>query len=146
MYEHVLIPTDGSDEAQKAIDHGVGLAAAFDATVHALYVVDLPNAPRTPHLFDDEEEVRERYEEYGRKVTGEVADTAAAAGIECVTAIRTGAPHEEIVDYAEDEGADLIVMGAGYRGRMRSLLGSTTEKVVRTSSVPVTTLRVEDDE
>jgi nucleotide-binding universal stress UspA family protein len=146
MYDHVLIPTDGSDEAQKAIDHGVELATAFDATVHALYVIDLPNAPRTPHLFDDEEEVRERYRQYGEEVTGEVADAAAAAGLECVTAITTGAPSEEIVDYADDEGVDLIVMGTGYRGRMRTLLGSTTEKVVRTANVPVTTLRLEDDE
>ncbi|MFB6196465.1 MAG: universal stress protein [Haloplanus sp.] len=142
MYDTILIPTDGSKEARKAAEHGIELAAAFDATVHALYVVKLPGAPRTVYLWEEEEEVREEYREYGEEVTGEVADMAAEAGVEAVTEILSGSIHERIVDYADEIDADVIVMGTGYRGKVGGLLGTTAEKVVRTANVPVTTIRM----
>lgn len=142
MYDTILIPFDGSDEARRGAEHGIGLAEALGATVHALYVVDLPGVPRTVYIRDDEESIREEYRAYGEEVTGEVCDMAADAGLECTAAIKSGAPAEEIVDYAEDEGVDLIVMGSAYQGRFRAVLGSTSEKVVRTSTVPVLTNRM----
>jgi nucleotide-binding universal stress UspA family protein len=142
MYDHILIPFDGSDEARRGAEHGIGLAAALDATVHALYVIDLPGAPRALSLRDDEEEMREEYRAYGEDVTTELCDMAADAGVDCVAAVRSGSPSEEIVDYAEDEGVDLIVLGSAYRGRIRGLMGSTTDKVVRTATVPVVTTRM----
>ncbi|QGX96047.1 universal stress protein [Haloplanus rallus] len=141
MYETILIPFDGSDEARKGAEHGIELAATCGATVHALYVVDLPGAPRTVYLRDDEDEMRERYREYGEEVTTEVCEMASEAGLDCVTVIRTGSPGEEIVDYAKDEGVSAVVLGTAYRGRFRALLGSTAEKVVRTAEVPVVTVR-----
>lgn len=141
MYDTILVPTDGSKEARRAAEHAIELAATMGASVHALYVIKLPGAPRTIYISDNEEEIRQEYEEYGREVTGEVADMAADAGVECTTAIKSGAIHEEIVDYADEEGADLIVMGTGYRGKIGGLLGSVAEKVVRTATVPVTTIR-----
>lgn len=146
MYETILVPFDGSDEAEKGARHGVDLAAAVGATVHALYVVDLPGTPRTVYIRDDEEEVRERYHEYGVEVTDRVCEMATAAGVDCEQVIRTGSIHEEIVDYAEDQGVDLIVMGTAFRGKVGALLGGLTEKVVRTSTVPVTTVRQRIDE
>ncbi|PSQ09701.1 universal stress protein [Halobacteriales archaeon QS_5_70_15] len=146
MYDHILLPYDGSKEARKGAEHGIDLAAAVGATVHALYVIDLPGAPRTAYVRDDEEEMREEYREYGEEVTAEVCEMAAEAGVECETAIRSGTPAEEIVDYAEDEGMGAIVIGSAYRGRFRALLGSTADKVVRTSSVPVITTRTEMNE
>lgn len=141
MYERILIPTDGSKEAERGIEHGVELAAALGATVHALYVIDLPGTPRTVSLRDDEEEMREEYQQYGEEVTNDVAEQAAAAGVECVTVVKTGSPSEKIVDYAEEEGMDAIVLGSAYRGKFRALLGSTADKVVRASKVPVITTR-----
>jgi nucleotide-binding universal stress UspA family protein len=146
MYETMLIPYDGSDEAMKAVEHGLSLAAALDSTVHALYVIDLPGVPRALSIRDDEEQVRKEYEEYGERMTSEVAEMAAERGLECVTALRTGAPSEEIVDYAEDEGVDAIVMGSAYQGALGNLLGNTTDKVVRTATVPVITQRMRVDE
>jgi nucleotide-binding universal stress UspA family protein len=58
-----------------------------------------------------------------------------------VTALRSGSPGEEIVDYAKDEGMDVIVLGSAYRGKWGALLGSTAEKVVRTAETPVVTVR-----
>ncbi|AZH26723.1 universal stress protein [Haloplanus aerogenes] len=141
MYDSILIPFDGSDEAEKGANHGLGLAETCGATVHALYVIDLPGAPRTVYLRDDEDEMRERYREYGEEVTNEIKERAEDRGLECVTAIRSGSPGEEIVDYAKDEGVDAIVLGSAYRGKLGALLGSTAEKVVRTAEVPVVTVR-----
>jgi nucleotide-binding universal stress UspA family protein len=57
-----------------------------------------------------------------------------------------GTPHTAILDYAEEHGVDLVVMGThGRRGFDRFLLGSVTEKVVRTASVPVMTVRVGEE-
>jgi nucleotide-binding universal stress UspA family protein len=142
MYDNILLPFDGSKEARKGAEHGIELAAAVGATIHALYVIDLPGAPRALALRDDEEEMREEYWEYGEEVTAEVCEMAADAGVACETAIKTGAPAEEIVEYAESEGMDAIVIGSAYRGRFRALLGSTADKVVRTSTIPVITTRM----
>ncbi|MFB6218582.1 MAG: universal stress protein [Halobacteriaceae archaeon] len=145
MYDSILIPFDGSDEGQRGAEHGIGLADALGATVHALYVIDLPGAPRTVYVRDDEEALREEYREYGGEVTADVCEMAADAGLDCVTAIRSGAPAEEIVDYAEEEGIDAIVMGTAYRGKLGALLGGTTDKVVNASTVPVVSHRMPAD-
>jgi nucleotide-binding universal stress UspA family protein len=141
MYESILIPFDGSDEARKGAQHGIDLAATCGATVHALYVVNLPGAPRTVYIRDDEDEMRERYHEFGEEVTAEVCEMARDAGLDCVTVIKSGSPGEEIVDYAADEGVSAVVLGTAYRGKFRALLGSTAEKVVRAAEVPVVTVR-----
>lgn len=143
MYEHILIPTDGSNESQKGVAHGIELAAALGATIHALYVIDLPGAPRALSIRDDEESMREEYNAYGEEVTGDVCEKATELGVDCEAVVKTGSPSEEIVNYAESEGMDAIVMGSAYRGKFRGLLGTTTERVVRTSTVPVITTRVE---
>lgn len=143
MYDRILIPTDGSKEAKKGTEHGIGLAAAVGATVHALYVIDLPGSPRALSLRDDEESMRAEYQEYGEEVTSAVCEAAAAAGVDCETEIKTGAPSEEIVQYAEGEGMDAIVIGSAYQGKFRALLGGTADRVVRTSTVPVITTRIE---
>lgn len=142
MYDTILIPFDGSDEARRAAEHGIELAASLGASVHTLYVIDLPGTPRTVYVSGDEQEVREDYQSYGEEVTTEVCEQAEEAGVDCSTAIKTGSPAEEIVEYAEDEGLDSIVMGSAYQGRFRAVLGSTADKVVRTSEVPVVTVRM----
>jgi len=142
MYDTILVPYDGSDEARRGAEHGIELAAAVGASIHALYVVDLPGAPRALSIRDDEESMREEYHSYGEEVTGEVCRMAGEAGVECEGVIRSGAPSEEIVEYADEEGLDAIVIGSAYRGKFPNLLGSTSEKVVRTSTVPVVTTRM----
>lgn len=143
MYETLLIPTDGSNEASKGAEHGLDLAASLGATVHALYVIDLPGAPRTVYVREDEEQMREDYREYGEGVTADLCAVAAEKGVECVTATTIGSPPEEIVAYADEEGMDAIVMGSAYRGKVGAILGSTTERVVRSATVPVITNRMQ---
>lgn len=146
MYDRIVIPTDGSDEAKKAAEHGVELASTLGATVHTLYVMDLPGVPRALSIRDDEEAIREEYEQYGQQVTSEVCDMAAEADVECVAAIKSGSVHEEIVRYADEEDADVIVMGTEYQGRFGGLLGSTAGKVVRTATVPVISTKMTEFE
>lgn len=143
MYEQMLIPYDGSKEAKRGATHGIELAAALGSTVHGLYILDLPGAPRTLALRDDEEELREEYREYGEKELQALAQIAADHGVEFESHMRTGSPSDEIVDFAEAEGMDVVVMGSAYRGKLGNLLGGTTDRVVRSSTVPVITKRME---
>ena len=146
MYDQILIPYDGSAESEKGAVHGIELAAALGSEVTALYVIDLPGAPRALSIRDDEEEMREQYREYGEEILGELCEVAGEHGVECSTAFRTGSVGEEIVDYADEEELDAIVMGSAYRGVIGSLIGGTAEKVVRTARVPVITQRMKAEE
>jgi nucleotide-binding universal stress UspA family protein len=142
MYDTVLLPYDGSDEGEMGARHGIELASSLGATVHGLYVISLPGAPRAVSLRDDEEQMRAEYEAYGDEILSELGEIAADHGVDCVGAKRTGKITEEIIEYAEDEGIDAIVMGSGYRGKIGALLGGTADRVVRMSSVPVVTKRM----
>lgn len=139
MYDHILIPTDGSTEAEQGVDHGIELAATVDATVHALYVVKEGGNPWRPEPM---EEQQQQAKDYGQEILDDVAEQAAAAGVDCETVIEVGpAVYEQINDYVDEEGIDIVVMGSGYRGTVGGLLGSTAEKVLRSANVPVTTIR-----
>lgn len=146
MYDTILIPYDGTDESEKAARHGVDLAASLGAEVRGLYVIDLPGAPRTIYVRDDEEEIREEYREYGEDVLADLGEIAEEAGLGYRSAIRTGTPSKEIVSYADKEDVDAIVIGSAYRGKFPGILGSTSEKVVRTATVPVITHRMQVDD
>ncbi len=139
MYDRILVPTDGSDCARAAADHAITLAGDHGATVHALYVVHL-----RPSLEPNLEVVLDTLEAVGEEALADIAAQGEAAGVEVVTATREGLPHEEICDYAEREGMDLVVMGThGRTGIERVVIGSTAERVVRRSTVPVLTVHEE---
>ncbi len=144
MYETILVPTDGSKDARKGAEHAVGLAAALGATVHAVYVIEEGTNPWESSSLDDQ---IDRAREYGDEVTGEVAEMAADAGVDCVTeSVVDARVSRGILDYAEEHDIDTIVMGSGFRGSMGDILGSTADKVVRTSTVPVTVLKRSETE
>ncbi|WP_254545115.1 universal stress protein [Halomarina pelagica] len=141
MYDRILFPTDGSEGADEALDYALSLAELSDATVHVLYVADT-NRDSLAVLGG---EVVDALEEEGERVVSEVVETAEARGVGVVGEVVQGEPHPSILDYAEREGVDLIVMAThGRRGLDRYLLGSVTEKIVRTASVPVLTVRMDE--
>ncbi|MFB6211805.1 MAG: universal stress protein [Halobacteriales archaeon] len=142
MYDHILLPTDGSDGTADAVDQAFGLAKAYDATVHALYVIDLKEVNAIEHTFDTTEYV-ELFREEGESILGDLQTRAEDVGVDLVPVIEKGLPHEVILEYSDDEGMDLIVMGThGRTGLDRYLVGSVTEKVVRLADVPVLTTRL----
>lgn len=133
-YGRVLVPTDGSDCAAAAAERAVDLARQYGATVHALYVADVRMSP--VHGGMTGEEVRDLLG--GDDPTDRVAERAEAAGVPVETAVRVGIPSSAIRAYADDVGADVVVLGThGRTGLDRALLGSVAERVVRTSPVPV---------
>jgi nucleotide-binding universal stress UspA family protein len=143
MYDTILLPTDGSAPSEVARDHAISLATAYGAALHAVYVVD-DDALRAARI--DSEHVRAGFEAEGGKLVDDIAAAAAAAGVACETAVLHGDPAETITDYAADHDVDLVVMGTHGRGGVqRILLGSVTERVVRTSPVPVLTIQGDDE-
>ncbi|MGZ0747209.1 universal stress protein [Haloparvum sp. AD34] len=142
MYDEILVPTDGSPAADAAIERAVDLADKYDARVHALYVVD---GAAYSTLEAGSEIVIEALEAEGEEATERVAEAATDAGVEATTTVTTGTAYRTIQDYVDDNDIDLIVMGThGRQGLDRYLLGSVTERVVRTSDVPVMTVRQEE--
>ncbi|RDZ64990.1 universal stress protein [Haloferax sp. Atlit-12N] len=138
MYDEILLPVDGSPAAEQAIPHVFDLAERYDATVHVLFVVNTTrdNAGIISGT------VLETLEQEGQRVVDEVVERGESRGIETVGAVRRGAPHETILDYATEHGAEVIAMAThGRTGVERVLLGSVTERVVRTAPVPVLTVR-----
>ncbi|ELZ13386.1 UspA domain-containing protein [Haloterrigena salina JCM 13891] len=137
MYQDVLIPTDGSDGTRQSIDHGMAIAQQFGATIHALSVV--PEGPLGTLQSDTAIAAADRAVE-------RVEREATRKGVEVVTAVEQGVPHEEILEYADEHDVDMIVMGTqGRTGLDRVLVGSVTERVVRMADVPVVTVRLTEN-
>ncbi|WP_276299312.1 universal stress protein [Halorussus lipolyticus] len=141
MYDRILVPTDGTDQAP-VVEQALNVAELADATVHVLYVVDEKALDYQPSESGRKETRNARREE-GQQATDEIADEARDRGLEVVTTIEEGTPAETIVGYAEDEKMDMVVMGThGRSGVDRYVLGSVTEQVVRKSEVPVLTVNL----
>lgn len=143
MYSEVLVPTDGSPASDAAIDHAIDLADRYDARLHALYVVD---GGSYATLEAGTEVVADALESEGESATRRVADAAADGDVECVATVTSGTAYRSIHAYVDEHDIDLVVMGThGRKGLDRYLLGSVTERVVRTSDAPVLTVRQSDD-
>jgi nucleotide-binding universal stress UspA family protein len=141
-YDRILVPTDGSAEVEQAVEHAVDVAAVHGATIHGLYVLSTDAYAGLP-LETSWEGVESHLREGGEAAVERVRELAGDVPVE--TAVVEGKPSHEIVDYAEEEGCDLVVMGTHGRGGIdRLLLGSVAEAVVRSSSVPVTTVPIQD--
>ncbi|WP_121821288.1 universal stress protein [Halostella salina] len=137
-YEDVLIPTDGSDGAARAAEHGLPLAAALDATVHALSVVD--DTALGPDVRSTVSETER--EQVATDAVDDLASRAETHGVaNVVRHVERGSPIEVLLDTVESTDADAVVMGTtGRRGTDRILLGSVAEKTVRSAPVPVITV------
>jgi len=145
MYDHILVPTDGSDHASRAADHGAMLAEAFDATLHLLTVVDI-EAAAGPFSAGgvDQSYVEDRTAAEREALSDLAASLEGSGAVE--TTVATGNPAGEILDYVDDHGVDLVVMGThGRSGLRRYLTGSVAERVLRLSPVPVLTMRANDE-
>jgi nucleotide-binding universal stress UspA family protein len=143
------VPLDGSKSAEKALPHAEGLAKD-GAKIYLIHVftrhpggggpfvtgLEVDRAPKEAEELNRQlEESRiEQVEEYLEHIGIRLKDK----GLEVETDIQEGAPHEHIVDYAKKNGIELVVMGThGHGGFRRFLLGSTTDRVIRTGEVPV---------
>ena len=135
--DDVLIPTDGSDLASVAVEHGIAIAERFDARVHAVSIVDVGDLAMRVE-YTPPTEALERAREQRTEATEAIADRAREADLDVRTAVREGFPAEGLIEYADEEGIDLLAMGThGRTGLNRFLLGSTTERIIRHADAPV---------
>jgi nucleotide-binding universal stress UspA family protein len=141
MYDDVLYPTDGSEGSEAALDHALDVADRYGARLHVLYVADTARDSVTVVGG----EVVDALEEHGEEVVGAAADRARDRGLRVFEEVLQGDPVATIVDYAEHNGVDLVVMGTrGREGVGEKLLGSVTDRVIRTGSVPVLAVQLEE--
>lgn len=143
MYEDVLVPFDGSDGAAAVLHHAAEIASAVEATIHLLSVADTTRDSVTRV----ETQVVDTLVQEGEATLAEAAETLDTLGVAYDTDVVQGNPAPTIAEYATRYDHDLIVMAThGRQGIARYLVGSVTEKVVRLSSVPVLTARLQPDE
>ncbi|MBM3528243.1 MAG: universal stress protein [Alphaproteobacteria bacterium] len=148
MYKHILIATDGSDLAEKAVVHGVELAKAVGAKTsaivveHTFNVFDVPQN-RIREMPDVFREHAEQIKKHAAKVLDHVASIAKARGVPFVGVQKeSDQPYEPIIETAKENGCDLIVMASHGRGGLSAvLIGSVTHKVLTHTDIPVLVYR-----
>ena len=142
IVQHVLVPIDFSDTADRALEYAIALAQQLQARLTLLHVFDL-----TPLTMGDaatgvpvtavhelEIEVQQLLQESLERVQ--------RAGLQGESLLVQGTPTQTIIDTAGEQGVDLIIMGThGRTGLMHLLMGSVSEQVVRRAPCPVLTLR-----
>ena len=150
MYEHILISTDGSEVAQKGVDHGLSLAKNLGARITIVMVTEPFPFPMHAGIaggWVPGPEDMSRYEasqkEMAQKVMGAVEAAAKKLGVPAGTVhVPDAYPAEAIIEVAKARDCSLIVMAShGRRGLRRLVLGSQTWEVLANSPVPVLVVR-----
>jgi nucleotide-binding universal stress UspA family protein len=145
---NVLYPTDFSTCASRAFGHAAEMARTYGARLHLLHVIALhSDLPYDPMFYVPAADVAyERAEKHALALLCDLATSPAAADVGAVVAVRRALdPGSAILAYVEEQGIDLVVMGThGRSGAARLLLGGRAEEVVRHSSCPVLTLRMDE--
>jgi len=154
IFKKIMVATDGSELTKKAVDSAIEITKLNEAKLYAVHVVapgdfsitqNEPKASITQNEPRDAEwkkEMKEHLTTQGKEATAYVENVGKAANIEVESVILEGNPADEIVDFAEKNEIDLIVMGTlGKTGIKRFLLGSVAENVVRHSKKAVLVVR-----
>jgi nucleotide-binding universal stress UspA family protein len=141
--ERILCPTDFSDFSDRAFDYGVSLARQYNAQLYLLHIVrpviiGYPEYAIPDSVNEFYGELREHAEEQLR----EFAKVHSEGGVHTTVVVEEGVVTESILDIAQENAVDMIVMGThGRRGLQRLTLGSVTERVLRKAACPVLAVR-----
>lgn len=129
MYEHILLPTDGSERSARAIRVGVQLARTLGARVTGLYVNEMTYIP----------DVDSKQDPRAKAALAEVSHAAQEAGVQCqCIAMMADTPRDGIVRIAEEHACDLILMGTHDRSQVgKLLLGSSAAGVLAGCDIPL---------
>ena len=145
MYKKILLPTDGSDYANKAAEHAIWIASLNGAELVVLNVIETSSLVGLP-AEDLIVRIKEMLKEEGRKSLEKIFQIYKESKIEdechkdvkLTTMTEEGSPSDIIIKKIKEEGIDLVIMGtSGKHGLDRFLLGSVTENVVRSAPCPV---------
>lgn len=142
MYDEILLPYDGSENAAAILHHAGEIAHVLEASITVLYVADT----RRDSVTVLEGTTKDVLVAHGEELVAEAAKTLDTLGVEYATDVVQGTPAESIVEYAAAEDQDVIVLPTHGEGALDRFLGSVTEKVIRLAPVPVVTARMEPDE
>ena len=145
MYKNILIATDGSDLATKAVEEGVLFAKEIGAKITAVTVTELFHllSVAPSQLEYTPTEYKKHAETHAEKTLGTVSAAAKLAGVDCETLhVEHEQVYQAIIDAAAARRCDLIVMAShGRRGVSAVVLGSETVKVLTHSKIPVLVYR-----
>ncbi|WP_410508947.1 universal stress protein [Methanosarcina hadiensis] len=134
LYNKILIATDGSDVAKKAVSYGIRFARLFGAQIYVVYVI--------ANRFGSGRAVTEYLTQEGEEALKSAREAGEKADAELETELLEGIPGDEIVSFAEKNNIDLIVMGSlGKTGLSKFLLGSVAENVIRHARTQVLVVR-----
>lgn len=136
MYDTVLVATDGSADATRAATHALEQAEQHGATLHTIFVVDTDRYSE-PALSSAELETNE-IEQWGHQQLEEIDERGEGLDVGVTTQCCHGKPYVEIINYADEIDADLIVLGYhGHSHTETDQIGSVTDRVVQNAGRPV---------
>ncbi len=150
MFNDILVPLDGSELSERALPIAQNLAQSSGATVHLIHMVSrehlwgtgggIESVQAAQLEMDMARQLTESQIHQGRIYLEQKGSQLSAAGIKIETdfAVKEGAPAQNIIGYAKEHSISLVVMTThGHGGIRRLLLGSVTDRVIRSCEVPV---------
>ncbi len=141
MYRKVMVPLDGSELSETALEHLRNIVSACGVSdVVLLFVVETSSWVATGDFYPENVsvEIDEKYTAWARDYVANKADSLRQEGISATAVLLEGNAAEKILEYAEENDVDLIIMSThGRSGPARWLFGSVADRVVRHSRVPV---------
>lgn len=145
MFKNILVATDGSDIAARAVDHAVAMAKSLDAKLTAVTVTEPFEAVAFTDSMGviDPSDYKKRCKEHAEKILDDVISRALAAGVGCEPVHKDNHwPYAGIIEAAENAHADLIVIGShGRRGLEGLLIGSQAAKLLTHTKIPTLVVR-----
>lgn len=148
MYKKILLPTDGSENAERAAEHAFRFGSRTGAEIIVLNVIETPRFAGVRPT--DRDELRNNLEQEGQKSFDRISDklTGFKSGEKCEKEVKLtfkfkeGSPADTILKTIDEESVELVVMGtSGKRGFNRFLLGSVAENTMRSAPCPVLVVR-----
>ncbi|RJT07193.1 universal stress protein [Halococcus sp. IIIV-5B] len=142
MFDHILLPVDGSDASQSAQQYAQILANTTDAEIHALFVLEDGGFVQDVADASGSEQIESKLKETAESTLDTVSAACESGGVSVQTSTRSGHPTDAILGYIGTNNIDLVVLGAHARGRLsRFLRESIAEQVAQTAPIPVLTVR-----
>lgn len=157
MFETVIVPLDGSELAEAALEHAREVAGKFDSTIILLRAIDPVSkliATQTPGLFESPASAEANVELLEEVVDAErdeatkyLVAVQERVGGKCEYVVVEGSASDAITDVAQEKSADLIVMSSHGRGGLgRVVFGSVADHILHHSHIPVLLIRLEDED
>lgn len=145
VYEHILVPLDGSPTAERGLQEAIRLAGELGSKLLLLHVIDDFPMLMEMSAISSFEAGMQKSRELGQQILSQAQSQAAAAGVEASTVLREVTQSrvaEVVIEEAAKAACDLIVMGThGRSGLSRLALGSDADRVARSTPVPLLLVR-----